>query len=91
MKRKPGEIKCPHCEFGRVIGFDDDGYCGTKECSFCKGKVYLDWIERVVGVKKVMPNYMKKDYFMKTALKVQFSTVYQRWKETGILPWKQER
>ena len=87
MKLNIGEIRCPYCEFGRVIQYDDDGYCGTKECSFCLGKAKLDWIEQVIGVnhENSLSNQKKKCHTVLTG-KVLFSNLLNDWKKsTGEL------
>lgn len=82
------ETRCPHCEAGRIIYFDDDGYCGTTECKFCLGKGKLDWIEKVVGVTKPIPNHLKPGYPASLALKTNFSKIYKTWLDNkGHFQW----
>lgn len=86
MKLNSDEIKCPHCESGRVVYYDEDIYCSTKECNYCLGKGKLDWIEQVVGVKKenAPANWNKPSYPFSLASKVLFSNLLEDWKKSMV-------
>ena len=50
MNLKPGEIICPKCEANHIVG---KGKLTIWGCEKCKGTGKLDWIEAVVGKKRI--------------------------------------
>jgi len=59
MNLKPGEIICPKCEANHIVG---KGKLTIWGCEKCKGTGKLDWIEAVVGKKRITKIEMNKSY-----------------------------
>lgn len=79
MNLNPGESICPYCENGKVTTTNKSIYCFVEDCSFCKGKGKLDWIEKVVGVKETNK---PKFYYIKPQKK--FSNLLSDWRKINV-------
>jgi len=73
-----GESLCPYCESGKIMSSNQSYYCIVEECSFCKGKGKLDWIEKVVGCRKKPFKIVNFNY------QIKFSDLLFDWKKINV-------
>jgi len=74
MNLKPGEIICPKCEANHIVG---KGKLTIWGCDKCKGYGKVDWIEAVVGKKRIT----KIEMFCKpiiTATQIPTNYIYDK-------------
>jgi hypothetical protein len=59
---KPGEFLCPMCHGNKSMCYMEKGFYHPVICTRCDGEGKLDWIEMVVGKKK-LPKITPYNYY----------------------------